>query len=68
MSALGNSRDRFGADRCLFAADSIGQGERMQYADIPQGRPSAAAHWGKGAAGSFVWGPTSDHEYIGRRR
>ena len=39
----------------------------MQYADIPQGRPSAAAPWGKGSAGSFVWGPTSDHEYIGRQ-
>eukprot|EP01047_Picozoa_sp_COSAG01_P104373 COSAG01_NODE_33704_length_560_cov_0.783080_1_plen_181_part_10 len=50
----------------VLAFDPIGQGERMQYADIPAGRPDPAEPWGKGAPGSFVWGPTSDHEYIGR--
>jgi hypothetical protein len=51
----------------VLAFDPIGQGERMQYADIPEGRPSASVPWGKGAAGSFLWGSTSDHEYIGRQ-
>jgi hypothetical protein len=50
----------------VLAFDPLGQGERMQYADIPAGRPDPAEPWGKGAPGSFVWGATSDHEYIGR--
>lgn len=51
----------------VLAFDPIGQGERMQYADIPAGRPSPDAPWGKGAPGSYLWGATSDHEYIGRQ-
>ena len=51
----------------VLAFDPIGQGERMQYADIKEGRPDPAAPWGKGAAGSYLWGSTSDHEYIGRQ-
>lgn len=51
----------------VLAFDPIGQGERMQYADIKEGRPDPAAPWGKGVPGSYLWGSTSDHEYIGRQ-
>ena len=51
----------------VLAFDPIGQGERMQYADIRQGRPDPSAPWGKGGPGASLWGSTSDHEYIGRQ-
>jgi len=38
-----------------------------QHHGIKQGRPSTSEPWGKGAAGSTLWGSTSDHEYIGRQ-
>lgn len=51
----------------VLAFDPIGQGERMQYADIPQGAPSTDAPWSKGAAGAYLWHATEAHEYIGRQ-
>ena len=50
----------------VLAFDPIGQGERMQYADVPQGKPDPTAPWSHGANGSFLWGSTADHEYMGQ--
>jgi hypothetical protein len=51
----------------VLAFDPIGQGERMQYADVPQGAASEDAPWSKGADGAYLWGSTADHEYMGRQ-
>ena len=51
----------------VLAFDPIGQGERMQYADIPVGRPDPSKPWGAGAPGAYLWSSTADHEYIGRQ-
>jgi hypothetical protein len=51
----------------VLAFDPIGQGERMQYADVKEGAPSKLAPWSKGGAGAYLWAPTADHEYMGRQ-
>ena len=51
----------------VLAFDPIGQGERMQYADIKQGAPSTTAPWSRGEDGAYLWESTADHEYIGRQ-
>eukprot|EP00041_Stephanoeca_diplocostata_P034184 m.1149850 g.1149850 ORF g.1149850 m.1149850 type:complete len:945 (-) comp24476_c0_seq75:328-3162(-) len=51
----------------VLAFDPIGQGERMQFADIAEGEPSPDAPWSKGASGSTLWGSTLQHEFIGRQ-
>eukprot|EP00041_Stephanoeca_diplocostata_P034177 m.1149001 g.1149001 ORF g.1149001 m.1149001 type:complete len:104 (-) comp24476_c0_seq29:4325-4636(-) len=49
----------------VLAFDPIGQGERMQFADIPEGEPSPDAPWSSGASGSTLWSSTLQHEFIG---
>lgn len=51
----------------VLAFDPIGQGERMQYADLEVGAPDPARPWSAGRPGAWLWGSTSDHEYIGRQ-
>lgn len=50
----------------VLAFDPIGQGERMQFADIPQGEPSSTAPWSQGVSGATLWGSTVQHEYMGK--
>jgi hypothetical protein len=51
----------------VLAFDPIGQGERMQYADIPEGRANPKAPWSSGDSRAWLWGSTAQHEYIGRQ-
>ena len=55
--------------QCLACVRALTTAGRLgaRYADIPAGRPSPTAPWGKGAAGASLWSATADHEYIGRQ-
>eukprot|EP00039_Didymoeca_costata_P002094 m.57479 g.57479 ORF g.57479 m.57479 type:complete len:914 (+) comp11111_c0_seq1:86-2827(+) len=51
----------------VLAFDPIGQGERLQYADVPLGKPDPEYPWSKGAKGATLYGSTTEHEYMGRQ-
>ena len=45
----------------MLAFDPIGQGERYQYADIPEGRADPEHPWSQPAPGTWLWTSVLQH-------